>query len=537
MAGGHADDLATTVLLATDKPVLVAPAMNPRMWLHPATQRNVAQLQADGIRFVGPNVGEMAERGEAGPGRLAEVPEIMAAADKILAERREVPVARLVGRPLAGRHVLITSGPTHEPIDPVRYIANRSSGKQGHAIARAAAALGARVTLVSGPVSLPDPAGVEVVRVETAEEMLRAVQTSLPADIAVFAAAVADWRSASAPRDKIKKSGDNPSLDLIENPDILASVGKASAGRPALVIGFAAETGNVTSEASEEAQVQGRRLDRRQRRLAGARCLRRRRQHRAHRHGRRYRGLAHAEQGRGGAAPDAARRRVSAARRGGSRMTAKRLATQSTAACASTSCGSSMAPGCRCRHTRRRAPPGSICWRRDVQRPMTLAPGARALVPTGLVLELPAGYEAQVRPRSGLALKNGVTVLNSPGTIDSDYRGEVSVILVNLGQAPFEIRRGERIAQLVVSPVSRAALVEAADVSETARGAGGFGSTGKTAPNENDRSRKPAPPKKSIPTPAPAAKKARSAKPPPANVDRCGTLTAIGFRSTCAGNG
>ena len=257
MAGGHADDLASTVLMATDKPVLVAPAMNPRMWLHPATQRNVAQLQADGIRFIGPNVGEMAERDEAGPGRLAEVAEIIAAANEILAERRHAPVARLVERPLAGRHVLITSGPTHEPIDPVRYIANRSSGKQGHAIARAAAALGARVTLITGPVSLPDPAGVQVVHVETAEEMLRAVQASLPADIAVFAAAVADWRSASAPRDKIKKSGDRPSLDLVENPDILASVGKAGAGRPALVIGFAAETGNVTSEAAKKRKSKG----------------------------------------------------------------------------------------------------------------------------------------------------------------------------------------------------------------------------------------------------------------------------------------
>lgn len=257
MAGGHADDLASTVLMATDKPVLVAPAMNPRMWLHPATQRNVAQLQADGIRFIGPNVGEMAERDEAGPGRLAEVAEIIAAANKILAERRETPAVRLVGRALAGRHVLVTSGPTHEPIDPVRYIANRSSGKQGHAIARAAAALGARVTLITGPVALPDPAGAEVVHVETAEEMLRAVQTSLPADIAVFAAAVADWRSASAPLDKIKKSGDKPSLDLVENPDILASVGKARAGRPALVIGFAAETGNVTSEAAKKRKSKG----------------------------------------------------------------------------------------------------------------------------------------------------------------------------------------------------------------------------------------------------------------------------------------
>jgi len=257
MAGGHADDLATTVLMATDKPVLVAPGMNPRMWLHPATQRNVAQLQKDGIRFVGPNVGEMAERDEAGPGRLAEVPEIMAAANKILVERADVPVARLVGRPLAGRHVLVTSGPTHEPIDPVRYIANRSSGKQGHAIARAAAALGARVTLITGPVTLADPPGVETVHVETADEMLRAVQKGLPADIAVFAAAVADWRSASAPREKIKKSGDKPRLELVENPDILASVGKARAQRPALVIGFAAETRNVASEAAKKRKAKG----------------------------------------------------------------------------------------------------------------------------------------------------------------------------------------------------------------------------------------------------------------------------------------
>jgi phosphopantothenoylcysteine decarboxylase/phosphopantothenate--cysteine ligase len=257
MAGGHADDLASTVLMATDKPVLVAPAMNPRMWLHPATQRNVAQLAADGIRFIGPNTGKMAERDEAGPGRLAEVPEIVEAANRILAERADQPVARLVGRPLAGRHVLVTSGPTHEPIDPVRYIANRSSGKQGHAIARAAAALGARVTLVTGPVSLTDPPGVDVVRVETADQMLRAVQKNLPADVAVFAAAVADWRAATTPREKIKKSGEKPSLNLVENPDILASVGKLRGGRPALVIGFAAETGNVTAEAAKKRKSKG----------------------------------------------------------------------------------------------------------------------------------------------------------------------------------------------------------------------------------------------------------------------------------------
>ncbi len=249
MAGGHADDLATTVLLATDKPVLVAPAMNPRMWLHPATQRNTAQLQEDGIRFVGPNIGEMAERNEAGPGRMAEVPEIIAAAQQILNERKEATVARFVGARLDGRHVLVTSGPTHEPIDPVRYIANRSSGKQGHAIARAAAALGARVTLVSGPVSLPDPAGCDVVHVETAQQMLEAVASSLPADIAVFAAAVADWRTAEQPTRKIKKAGAKPTFELVENPDVLASIGKRKKQRPTLVIGFAAETGDASAEA------------------------------------------------------------------------------------------------------------------------------------------------------------------------------------------------------------------------------------------------------------------------------------------------
>lgn len=258
MAGGHANDLASNVLLATDKPVLVAPAMNPRMWLHPATQRNVAQLRRDGLHFVGPNTGEMAERDETGPGRLAEVPEIIAAASKILSERNTAPVVtHLHGPPLAGRHVLVTSGPTHEPIDPVRYIANRSSGKQGHAIARAAAALGARVTLITGPVTIADPPGANVVHVETAQQMLEAVEKSLPADIAVFAAAVADWRTAAKAGHKMKKSADKPSLDLVENPDILATIGKLRTGRPQLVIGFAAETQKVTAEAARKRSAKG----------------------------------------------------------------------------------------------------------------------------------------------------------------------------------------------------------------------------------------------------------------------------------------
>lgn len=252
MAGGHADDLATAVLLATDKPVLTAPAMNPRMWLHPATQRNVATLLGDGIRFVGPNTGEMAETGEAGPGRMAEPLEIIAAIKELLRGFRQA-------QPLAGRHVLVTSGPTHEPIDPVRYIANRSSGKQGHAIARAAAELGARVTLVAGPVAIPDPPNVHAVHVETAEDMLAAVEAALPADIGVFAAAVADWRVANAAGQKIKKDKDaaSPTLAFVENPDILRTIAARGPRRPTLVIGFAAETENVLEHAKKKRKAKG----------------------------------------------------------------------------------------------------------------------------------------------------------------------------------------------------------------------------------------------------------------------------------------
>jgi phosphopantothenoylcysteine decarboxylase / phosphopantothenate---cysteine ligase len=249
MANGLADDLASTVLLATDKPVLIAPAMNPRMWQHPATQRNVARLRADGIASIGPNSGDMAERGEAGLGRMAEPIEIAEAALALLKPET---------RPLTGKHVLITSGPTHEPIDPVRYIANRSSGKQGFALARAAASAGARVTLISGPVSLPDPAGVEVVHVESARDMLTAVKAALPADAAIFAAAVADWRVAEAGIQKIKKgAGRAPQFALTENPDILASVAKLTSHRPGLVIGFAAETERVVENAKAKLEKKG----------------------------------------------------------------------------------------------------------------------------------------------------------------------------------------------------------------------------------------------------------------------------------------
>ncbi|MGX5718653.1 bifunctional phosphopantothenoylcysteine decarboxylase/phosphopantothenate--cysteine ligase CoaBC [Shinella zoogloeoides] len=249
MANGLADDLASTVLLATDRPVLVAPAMNPKMWSHAATRRNVETLRRDGLSFVGPNAGEMAEGGEAGLGRMAEPLEIVAAAEDLLDGGR---------KPLAGRRAVVTSGPTHEPIDPVRYIANRSSGRQGHAIAAALAKLGADVTLVSGPVTLPDPRGVKVIRVDRAEEMLAAVLGALPADIAVMVAAVADWRVATENTEKIKKKpGEGPPpLMLAENPDILKTVGHHEK-RPKVVVGFAAETQDVENNGRVKLQKKG----------------------------------------------------------------------------------------------------------------------------------------------------------------------------------------------------------------------------------------------------------------------------------------
>jgi len=249
LAGGHASDLASAVLLATDKKVMVAPAMNPRMWSHPATRRNRAQLENDGILFVGPNTGEMAESGEAGAGRMAEPLEIAAAIERLLDTRP---------RPLAGRRIIVTSGPTHEPIDPVRYIANRSSGKQGHAIAAALARLGADVRLVSGPVAIPDPAGVSAIHVERAEEMRDAVEQLLPADAAIFVAAVADWRTEGASDQKIKKAPGSgpPTLEMVENPDILATVGHHKK-RPWLVVGFAAETQDVLKNAEAKLAKKG----------------------------------------------------------------------------------------------------------------------------------------------------------------------------------------------------------------------------------------------------------------------------------------
>jgi phosphopantothenoylcysteine decarboxylase / phosphopantothenate---cysteine ligase len=248
MAQGHADDLASTVLLATDKPVLVAPAMNPQMWNHPATKRNVAQLLGDGLSLVGPNPGDMA-CGEVGSGRMAEPLEIVAAVVQKLAD---------TGKPLLGRRALVTSGPTYEAVDPVRFIGNRSSGRQGHAIARALSLAGASVTLVSGPVALPDPAEVTAVHVESAREMLLACEAALPVDIAVCAAAVADWRPAEPHQEKLKKGeGPPPSLQLLPNPDILQAISRRTLERPALVVGFAAETSDLERRAELKLERKG----------------------------------------------------------------------------------------------------------------------------------------------------------------------------------------------------------------------------------------------------------------------------------------
>ena len=247
MAQGLADDLASTALLATDKPVMVAPAMNVRMWRHEATQANLAALLERGVRIIGPDEGDMA-CGEFGPGRLVEPEEIAAVITAYFGD----------SSPLAGRRALVTSGPTHEPIDPVRYIANRSSGRQGHAIAAALARQGAETTLVSGPTNLPDPAGVDVVHIETAQQMLDACLAALPADVAICAAAVADWRIDTAAKEKIKKTkGKLPTLNMAENPDVLATLSAAGNKRPRLVVGFAAETENIVANAQAKRESKG----------------------------------------------------------------------------------------------------------------------------------------------------------------------------------------------------------------------------------------------------------------------------------------
>ena len=261
MAAGLADDLATTLLLATDKRVLAAPAMNVRMWLHPATRRNLDRLKDDGVLIVGPESGPMA-CGEFGPGRMAEPPAIVEAIEQALVggtalgESPESPATD--SGPLSGRHIIVTSGPTYEPIDPVRFIGNRSSGRQGHAIAQSAIGAGARVTLITGPVGLSDPVGAEVIHVDSAREMREAVEAALPADAFIAAAAVGDWRTESVAHQKIKKGAkESPTLRLVENPDILAEVSKKTTMRPAVVIGFAAETENVTANAKAKLRRKG----------------------------------------------------------------------------------------------------------------------------------------------------------------------------------------------------------------------------------------------------------------------------------------
>ena len=267
MAQGLADDLASTLLLATDKRVLVAPSMNVRMWLHPSTQRNLGRLEDDGVLTVGPEEGAMA-CGEYGPGRMAEPLAIVAAIEAALVAGTVIPLPRPTDRPqavvgvpqvLAGRRVVVTSGPTHEPLDPVRFLANRSSGRQGHAIAAAAASAGAEVVLISGPVALPDPAGLRVVHVETARDMMASVEAALPADIVIAAAAVADWRPVVEAGHKIKKQPGDPApiLRLEENPDILATVSQRSSGRPHLVVGFAAETDQLLAHARSKLDRKG----------------------------------------------------------------------------------------------------------------------------------------------------------------------------------------------------------------------------------------------------------------------------------------
>jgi phosphopantothenoylcysteine decarboxylase / phosphopantothenate---cysteine ligase len=261
MAGGLADDMATTVLLATDKRVLAAPAMNVRMWLHPATSRNVDRLKEDGVLFVGPEPGSMA-CGEFGPGRMADPPAIIEAVEHALAAEAgahlRLKTSLTDSGPLGGRHVIVTSGPTYEPIDPVRFLGNRSSGRQGHAIAQAAVGAGARVTLVTGPVGLSDPAGAEVIHVGSARDMREAVEAALPADAFIAAAAVADWRAENIAHQKIKKGAtESPTLRLVENPDILAEVAKKTTMRPSVVVGFAAETENITANATAKLQGKG----------------------------------------------------------------------------------------------------------------------------------------------------------------------------------------------------------------------------------------------------------------------------------------
>ena len=412
-------------------------------------QRNLAQLEADGIAIVGPNDGDMA-CGEFGPGRMAEPEEIVSAIAAMLDPDRR----------LSGLKALVTAGPTLEPIDPVRFISNRSSGKQGYAIAEALRAAGAETALISGPVSLPAPAGVKLIKVETARQMLAATEAELPADIAVCAAAVADWRPANPANAKLKKRDTAPSVALTENADILATLARHATRRPALVVGFAAETDDLLANAEAKLRAKGVRLDRRQR----CRCWRhhgRRHQPRASHRRWRKRNLAANVQARGGPPPSGPHCRAFR-KGGGMKIAIRRLPHAADLPLPAYATAGS----------------AGLDLLAVVTGDMVLSPGRRHAVACGIALSLPPGVEAQVRPRSGLALRHGVTVLNAPGTIDSDYRGEVAAILINHGEAPFTITRGLKIAQLVIAAHAKADWSEADHLDASVRGAGGFGSTG-----------------------------------------------------------
>ncbi len=404
---------------------------------------------------------------EFGPGRMSEPEEIVAAIAGML----------YTERPLAGKRAVVTSGPTREAIDPVRYISNHSSGKQGHAIAAALARLGAEVTLVSGPVAIADPPGLRTVHVESADQMLAACLAAGAIDIAVCAAAVADWKAARPAASKIKKKAgaEPPTLALAPNPDILATLSKPGSKRPALVVGFAAETENLVANAIDKRKAQGLRLDRGQRRIGRCRDFRRRAQHRAPDQRIRRRGLADPGQGRC---------RIAARR---PHRPAFRRAVQGRGG-GVTGVESVEVEVVRLPHGRDLALPdyataaaAGADLLAAIDQDIELGPLERRIVPTGISIALPVGFEAQVRPRSGLAARHGVTVANAPGTIDADYRGEVGVILINLGKEPFRIARGMRIAQLIVARHARAVWREVSELDRTARGAGGFGSTGVTA--------------------------------------------------------
>ena len=464
MAQGHADDLASAILLAANRPILLAPAMNPLMWNNAATRRNVLQLRRDGIQMIGPNAGEMAEAGEAGVGRMSEAIEIAAAAVDILRPPRP--------RPLAGKRVLITAGPTHEPIDPVRYIANRSSGKQGYAIAAAAQAAGADVTLVSGPVDLRDPAG----RHGDPRGIGARHAASGGSGIAGRYRDLRRSRRRLARRQRRRAEAEE---DLRRNAAATTGGKPGHSGHDLEAKGQAPAAGNRLCRRDRapyrqrqgQDRAQGLRLDRRQRRFARDRRDGRRPQHRpfADPRRRRYqrRFLARDDQGTGRDRTGRENRK-----QGGAELVSATVKVDI----------------CQLPHGEGLALPAyqsadaaglDLLAAVPADTPLILPPGKYAMVPTALTIALPPGYEAQVRPRSGLAAKHGVTVLNSPGTVDADYRGEINVLLINHGEAPFPIRRGERIAQMVIAPVVQAELVPVTSLSATDRGSGGFGSTGR----------------------------------------------------------